>query len=426
MLNRKNIPKAVKVNELELHRANSLRISDGIDLHYFHQQELNVVRIKLSFKAGTKFESKALVASITSDLLLEGCESLSSFQIATSFDDLGAYIDTSCTADVISITLHCLSKHVEETLSLVEKIVSTATFPQEEFDTLLAIKKQKFLVNQKKVSFVAKNEFNNFLFGDDYVYSKKVTIEDFDKIVISDVVDFYQKHIQACGFQVYVAGDVSEKTRAVLTKKFSAFKVSNTVLPTFNKSITLDNNETTLNIQLPNALQSAIRLGKSIISKAHPDFAKLYLANVILGGYFGSRLMANIREDKGYTYGIGSGIVNLEEGSYFVISTEVGAEHTSATLVEIERELDALSNELISNEELSKVKNYTLGSLLRGFDGAFAIMDRFEMLNSLGLNYEYYQKLLMDIKSISPEEIQNIAKEYLDYSSLKKIVVGKI
>ena len=175
-----------------------------------------------------------------------------------------------------------------------------------------------------------------------------------------------------------------------------------------------------------NALQSAIRIGKPIISKQHEDFPALFYTNTVLGGYFGSRLMSNIREDKGYTYGVGSGLVSYKNAAYFLISTEVGAEVTEATVSEIEIELKRLQNELLDEKELNLVKNYLRGSILKNFDGAFAAMDRFRSINTLGLDYDYYENLMRNIQDMTAVKVQETAKTYLQLDSLKKIIAGKV
>ena len=425
MLNRKLIPPNVKIDKVDFKKATSLKVKEGVNLHYFNHEGQKVIRAKFQFDAGVSKQKMNLVASVTSDLLFEGCSNYSAFEIANEFDSFGAYVDTECSADSAGITLHCLSKDFEPLLILILKIINSATFPKEEFEKLISIKKQQFLVNEQKGSFVAKNEFNKFVLGDNNPYASKIELEDFDKLKNETVLNFYKKNYKGRAIEIFLAGDVNSNVLDLIKKSFEDYSIRDAGNSINIEEIIINNNEV-LEINLPSAIQTAIRVGISTISKSHKDFAKLYLANVVLGGYFGSRLMNNIREDKGYTYGIGSGIINLKHSNYFVISTEVGAEFTRATLKEIEKELDLLSTELISNLELNRVKNYSIGSLLRGFDGSFAIMDRFEMLKNLGLDYSYYSNLLKDILEVTPEELRSICRQYLNFSEMKKILVGKV
>jgi len=145
----------------------------------------------------------------------------------------------------------------------------------------------------------------------------------------------------------------------------------------------------------------------------------------VFGGYFGSRLMANIREDKGYTYGIGSAMVSFRHAGYFTISTEVGAEVTKDAIKEIYFELNKLQTEKISENELSLIRNYMLGTFLRSIDGPFALADRFKGIYFNGLNYDYYERYVETIKSITPKQLQDLANKYLKKDEMIELVVGK-
>jgi predicted Zn-dependent peptidase len=172
------------------------------------------------------------------------------------------------------------------------------------------------------------------------------------------------------------------------------------------------------------ALQTAIRVGRSFVNKTHEDFEEFLVLNTILGDYFGSRLMGNIREDKGYTYGIGSMVVELQKSGYFLIATEVGAEHTEATLTEIKKEFERLQNELVSEEELSLVKSYMLGQLLKSADGAYAMMDLHLSVEPFEISLDYYNESIERIKGCSPERIQELAKKYLNWNEMTVVSAG--
>jgi predicted Zn-dependent peptidase len=160
-------------------------------------------------------------------------------------------------------------------------------------------------------------------------------------------------------------------------------------------------------------------------TKTHKDFHSLTVLNTILGGYFGSRLMTNIREDKGYTYGIGSGMIPLKKAGYFFISTEVGVEVCNKAIDEIYIEINRLRNESISEKELILVKNYMIGSFLRSIDGPFALANRFKSIMEYDLDYSYYDDYISTIKNIKASDLLNLANKYLDPNSMTEVVAGK-
>ncbi|HCN82614.1 MAG TPA: insulinase family protein, partial [Sphingobacteriaceae bacterium] len=178
-------------------------------------------------------------------------------------------------------------------------------------------------------------------------------------------------------------------------------------------------------IERPDAIQSAMRIGQLSVNRNHPDFPDLQVLNTILGGYFGSRLMANIREDKGYTYSIGSAIISLENAGYFFIASEVGTEVCNDAMNEIRKEVGKLKTELISDEELSLVKNYILGSMLGGLENVFSHADKFKNIYFFGLGYDYYERYINRVKHVTPAELLKLAKKYFDFDRFEKIVVGK-
>nr|WP_262886706.1 insulinase family protein [Mucilaginibacter humi] len=178
-------------------------------------------------------------------------------------------------------------------------------------------------------------------------------------------------------------------------------------------------------VEKPEALQSAIRMGTPFINREHPDFPAVQVLNTVLGGYFGSRLMNNIREDKGYTYGIGSGITSYKQGGALFIATEVGADVCKAATIEIEKEINLLKTELIPEDELNLVRNYMLGSLLGSLENVFSHADKFKNLYFSGIGYEYYDRYTNIVKNVTAEELLRLADTYLDYNGFYKVIVGK-
>jgi predicted Zn-dependent peptidase len=161
-----------------------------------------------------------------------------------------------------------------------------------------------------------------------------------------------------------------------------------------------------------------------LFNKTHPDYCDFTVLNTILGDYFGSRLMSNIREDKGYTYGIGTLLGELHETGYFVIATEVGKDVKDATLIEIQMEISRLQTELVGTEELLLVKNYMIGQLLKSADGPYALTDLFLGVETFGLNLDFYNKSIDAINNITPERIQELAIKYLKWEEMTVVSAG--
>lgn len=426
ILDRKTPPKIKPANQVDFLKAETTICSNGIPIHYINHGDQDVIRLQLAFDAGTYYQAKPLLAAAVNNLLLEGTDKYSSQEIANYFENRGAFVQGEVEADKGIIHVYSLTKNLAELLPFLYEVISSATFPDDELASYLSIQQQNFGVNSQKVGFMAKNNFLNVVLGERSPYASKVEANDYENITRNDLIEFYNNYYKEGQLSVFASGKITPETSDLIEKVFGSDTRKG--LTPLDNATEVDAAFSQNELLLPkeNALQSAIRMGKPIISKQHEDFPALFFTNTVLGGYFGSRLMSNIREDKGYTYGVGSGLVSYKNAAYFLISTEVGAEVTEATVSEIKIELKRLQNEPLDEKELNLVKNYLRGSILKNFDGAFAAMDRFRSINTLGLDYDYYENLMRNIQDMTAVIVQETAKRYLQLDSLKKIIAGKV
>ncbi len=314
---------------------------------------------------------------------------------------------------------------MNESLVYVEDLVKDSVYPQSEIDIYLANRKQKHLINSQKVNYLGRRKFSELLFGETHPYGIDLKNDDFDTVKQQDIIDFYKTHYNSKNCFIVVSGNFSPNLFNILNQHFGKSDWGNPssvnkIMPQIKTS-----NQKRVLVEKDDAIQSAIRIGRVLFNKTHPDYFKFQVLNTILGGYFGSRLMANIREDKGYTYGIGSGLTSYVNAGYFAISTEVGADVTNNALEEIYKELKRLREELVSTEELETVRNYILGQFLRSVDGPFALAEKFKAIYEFGLDYNYYDNYFSSVKSVTPTELCDLANKYLKQEDLIECVVGK-
>jgi predicted Zn-dependent peptidase len=170
-------------------------------------------------------------------------------------------------------------------------------------------------------------------------------------------------------------------------------------------------------------VQGAIRLGAPFPNRHHPDFLKAMVLNSLFGGFFGSRLMSNIREDKGYTYGIYSYLENHVQESAWVVSTEAGRDVCEATVAEVYKEMEILRNEPVDAEDLLLVQNYMMGSILGDLDGPFQIINRWKNIVLNGVDGSYFQNQVATIRSVTAAELQELANKYLQPEKFYELVV---
>jgi predicted Zn-dependent peptidase len=423
MLDRTLAPDFRQVEQIQLLKADPHVLDNNIKLYVITGGEQELIRIELIFKNVNWNQAKPLQAYAVNCMLTEGTKNLSAHEIAERIDYYGAFLQLDYNYDFSSVTLFTLTKHLEVTLAVIKEIVTESVFSETELATFKTNQKQKLLVSLEKNDFLGRRLFNNALFGDT-IYGYKTEIADYDKLDRTQLLEYFDAAYQPSNCTIIASGKIEESSIKLLNQFFGKdWKEGNPASPNLF-SITKERASEHY-FERPEALQSAIRIGKLMVNRSHEDFPGLQVLNTVLGGYFSSRLMSNIREDKGYTYGIGSAVVSMHNAGYFVIGSEVGAQVCTSAISEIEKEIKLLQTELISQEELKLVRNYMMGSLLGSLENALSHGDKFKNIFFSGLTYEYYNQYISVVRTITAEELQQLAVKYLDFGDMEKVVVGK-
>jgi zinc protease len=423
MLDRTLIPESKQVNEINFIAPQQQVLDNGIKVFTINAGKQELVRIEFVFENVNWQESKPLQAIGVSHLVNNGTTTLSAREIADKVDYYGAFLQTDYGADQSSIKIYTLNKHLQQVLPILWSILNESVFPQQELDIFKQNQQQSLKVSMQKNDFLARKNFAHAIFGKS-TYGSSIEPEDYQAIDRLDLMAYYNAAYKPENCTIFVAGKFEESEFALLNGVFGK-EWANHDPSTVNHFNFDQESKGELFIERPEAIQSAIRMGALAINRTHPDFPAFQVMNCLLGGYFGSRLMANIREDKGYTYGIGSAIVSMKDAGYFFIATEVGADVCSSALTEIEKEIDLLKSELVSAEELDLVRSYMLGSMLGSLENAFSHADKFKNIYFSGLGYDYYDNYIRTVKSITAEELLTLANRYLNTANFTKVVVGK-
>lgn len=424
MLNRNISPLLKKPEQIQIPEPDKIILKNGIPLYMINEGTQEVCKIEFLFGAGSLFESNPLVAAATNELIDEGTKNKTSVQIAEIFDYYGAYLQTECTADWASVSLFTLNKFLDPTVDLLQEVITEAAFPAKELETFIVQGKQHLTVNLEKVDYLARKHFSKAMFGE-HPYGYFKILSDYDGLNQEQLVkfhqDFYKQHVRA----IIVSGKFTDEHQKKLLTKLEQVDVKSVDSDFSKLPAPVPSTKQILHAEKEDAVQNAIRIGCTLINRTHPDYPKLTVLNTILGGYFGSRLMSNIREDKGYTYGIGSGIASMQQSGYFYISTEVASEVCSAAVQEIYKEIERLQQELVPDDELNLVRSYLFGSFQRSIDGPFALADRYKSILTYGLGPEYFYRYLNSLNTITSEEIMQLAQQYFNRESMLQVTAGK-
>ena len=408
---------------LNLKRYDNYALDNGIPVYAINAGAQEVLQIEFVFYAGNSFEQKRAVAGATNYLLKNGTTTRTAFQLNEDFDYYGAYVNRACYSETATVSLHTLSKHLSKLLPVLQDMFTDANFPQEELDTFKQNSIQRLKVNLQKCEFVAGRLIDSYLYGKDHPYGKYTEIEDLEKLEVADLKKFYADHYLNGECAIFVAGLIPADLQQMLNAHFGKLGLKKPTYvskeiktsPAAEKKYRIINDE--------KAVQGAIRLISPFPNRHHPDFKKTMVLNNVFGGFFGSRLMSNIREEKGYTYGIYSYFQNHIQQSGWLVSTEAGKDVCEATIEEIYKEMKELREEKIDAEELLLVRNYMIGGILGDLDGPFQIMAKWKNIILNNLDEQYFYDSIMAIKTVSADELQELAIKYLQPEKFYELVV---
>ena len=418
MIDRTLAPKIETIERLDLLPPLHRKITEKVPLFWIQDGAGEAFKLDLQFNAGSVNTDK-LVATFTFDLLLAGTATQNSQEINEAIDELGGFVGVEVTQEDATLSIFGLVEHFEGILSCVMTAVKDAQFPADELKQQIETKKKAFLTNQQKVSVLARRAFKLGLYGDT-PYGRVTELSDYDTISQEKLRDFHLSNVLNGLQRVSLIGAVSHAQVDFLTQQVEGLCGTR-----FQGASEVFNAKTgRIAVAKPDAVQSAIRIGCLLFNRTHPDYIPFSILNTVLGGYFGSRLMTSIREEKGYTYGIGSGIAQTLDSGYFFISTEVGKDVTEDALEAIKAEMVRLQEEPISKAELELVKNYSTGQLLKAADGPFALMERYQTVERYGMTLNYYNEVLKALHTITPNRLQELAQQYLNWEEMLVVVAG--
>ncbi len=424
-MDRTKAPAYKEIEDINFINPKLKKLDNGLEMVIFKTGSQEIVKIELIFEAGIIKQIKNLVASTTNTMLQEGSQNFTAEEIAEELDFYGSHLSLSIDKDFAKITLFSLEKHLEKGINILLELIQYPTFPQEKLDRYLAKRLQSFKLDMEKVKDLASRKFTQELFGNNHPYGSVAEESDFSNIKRQDLVDYFETYYQPSNCKMIVAGQFSKQLLDRIEQSFSNWKNSGQQIEASMKFVNPQLESVDFLIKKKDAMQSGLRLGKILFNRTHQDYARMQVVNTLLGGYFGSRLMKNIREDKGYTYGIGSALISQKETGYLTIVSEVNATVSKETIIEIKKEIKILQTELVSEGELSKVKSYMLGRLLRAVDGPFALSDTYLNAYLYGMDWDYYRNYIKTIRKITSEEIMQLCQRYLQEDSLIKVIVGK-
>ena len=407
-------------------------LRNGIPLHIIEAGGLGAVRIDFVFSVGQFHQARKLQALFACRMLREGCRGYSAASFAERLDYYGAWLELSVAMNRTFVTLYTLKKHFADTLELVQRMLTEPSYSEEQFSIVRNNNKAQLMVNLQKGDVLAMRALRRSIYGDTHPCGLSANPEDYDTLQVTDVVDFYCRYYGSRTCQIYLSGDVDDTQLSRVDSLFGdvewgSLSVDKSQLAV--KSFYSCENEAGMevpgseSITLTNAVQDSIRLGCLLVDINHPDYLSLRVLTTVLGGYFGSRLMKNVREDKGYTYHIGADLVTNTPQTLFLVHCEAQSGKADEVIEEVRREMLRLHTEPISEEELCMVRNYMTGEICRNYESAFSLTDAYIFMDHLGLPQTHLEQTIEAIRTTDSHRLQQLAQHYLHPEALHSVVV---
>jgi len=424
MLDRKTPPSISTDFNLAIKNVSSIMLGSGITIHEVNTGTQDITKVELIFKCGRVNEEHIAAARATANLLGEGTSSHTSAEIDEHFDFYGAIVKFRSALESTSISLVCLNRHFQKVWPMFYSVIFDPLFDEKE------VKKYADVASQKLRNQISKNEIISYrvltekIFGKDHPYGYNTQPEDIASLKAESIKNFYNKNFSIENAFIVLSGKYDDKIKQRITSDFERAKKESSMH--FQSFYAQDFSNKTFNEKTQNDSQVSIKMGRMMFERKHKHFSHFYFLNTILGGYFGSRLMKNIREDKGYTYGIYSSLDAYKQNGVFYISSEVGNDFVNPCITEIYNEIDTLKSTLVNEEEMSMVRNYLLGQSLHLIDGPFATGHLIKNIYSKDLEISDFENHINIIRNITSVELREIANLYLDKNTFTTVLAGYI
>lgn len=401
-------------------------MANGMPLNVIQVGDEDVVRFDLLVRGGQWCQTQPLQATFTNRMLREGTRRFTSSEIAEKLDFYGALLDMSSSFNHEIVSLYSLGKYFPQTLEVLASMVKEPTFPEKELALVTDTNRQQFLINSERVEVMARKQLNRALFGVEHPLGRFAELEDYDKISSDVLRSFYHTYYHSSNCSAYISGKVTPEIIRCIEDSFGNDKWGN-VQPHIwkNDFPCITDSRKRIFVEKENAMQSSLKMGGFSLSREHPDYLKMRVLVTLFGGYFGSRLMSNIREDKGYTYGINAGLICYPGIGLLGIGTETANEYIELVIQEVFREMDILCSEKVPEEELRMVRNYMLGDMCRSYENAFSLSDAWIFVEMSGLDMDFFSRSLEAIRETTTDDVLTLAQKYFSKENLIAVVAGK-
>ncbi len=418
------IPEIHPIDKISFTPPETISLSNQLEVFGFNGAKNDILRFDLVFDSGRWTEPAPLIAESVAKLFKSGTSTQSSFELNEAIENYGSTIRATAGYNTFTVSVYCMNRFLAPTLQLLKTCLTDIIFPQKEIDLMQQNALAKLKVSKEKNDFLADVAFKKNIFGVQHPYGYETSEIAIQQISQELLLQFYKKDLQLNNATLFIAGKYGKTELDLIEQYLGKMPASSSLSTKAAPVFTDDFSQQKISIQKPNSVQASIIIGKTFFNKHHADYPAFLLLNTIFGGYFGSRLMSNIREEKGLTYGIYSSLSTLKYTGIFSIQTDTNLENLEVCLREIYLEMERLQNELIDDHEITLARNYLLGKFLGRTDGPFNQIEVFKSYFIEEVPIHKFEAFVETIRQTDALSLQQLAKQYLTKESMCEVVVG--
>jgi predicted Zn-dependent peptidase len=420
-MNRQVGPPYTKIEKLHIPDATTYTLPNGVPVWEVNLGSQDILKIEIVHRAGRSAEKQPLAGRAVSSLLKDGSSGQSSSEIAAEIDYYGASIKTGSNMDFSYTTMYTLTRYADRLIPLLRDMYFMPSFPEDEIEKFKKLNIQKLKEELTKNEVISYRQITEEIFGAEHPYGYNSTESDYQALDRDKLLEHYHSLYGSDNCTIFMSGKISDTIRKDISDSFG-FKKQKTVAKEYTPC-TAAVSQRKIKILSKKEHQSAIKTGRRLFDKNHTDNAVFFVLNTLFGGYFGSRLMASIREEHGYTYDIHSSMDQMMYDGCFYVSTEAANEYVEPVLKEIYAQMELLREKKVGNAELEMVKNYIMGNFMNVLDGPMNVGSFVKSMVLSGKQPETFNDYVGEILATDAEALRDAAQRYLRTEDMTEVVV---
>lgn len=421
-INRKSPPPVKDFAHLTIPPLKRHRTDNGVELNMVNTGDSPANFFSLVWRYGSDNSFNPFVPTIVPNMMMQGTKNMSAEEIVDKIDFLGAFINNKAGSRYSSFDILSLDTMTSEVLDVLTEIFLNPVFPDDKFEAIKRKSLAQFDLLHSRTAFIARERLSVLLAGEKHPYFRKITRTDIECATNDDIKKAWSEGILESSKHVYASGLLTDTLKSKI-HEFSEKLPQSSSAPEPIISGYLPEEPGLRVVEMKNASQASVALGIPTVPRTHPDYIPLRIATVALGGYFGSRLMSNIREKKGLTYGISASLSGTYEGASININADCDAHYVPKVLNEIEAEMNGMSLERMDLAEFRRLKSYYMTTIASTLESFKSIGEYYQGQLTVGLPNDYFEKQQVVLERITPEDICEMASKYFDYKSAISVVV---